>query len=253
MTERAIYLKHRTRFMKTTNFLLFFSMILSMSPFSAIAKPHKAIDPLLISAQVEQFLKNEVMRQLPSDSKARVKIDVRNLDRYIKLSQCDRPLTLKLQGQRVQRQTSVKVICDGSSPWSLYVSSTLYLEMPVVSLRRELPRRHVLRKEDLTTTLQNVYSLRDGYTTEASLIVGQELKRALRTGDVVYSFNLQAPDIIKKGDRVTVVARRNGLSVMSHGIALSDASAGEKVRIENQRSTRIIQAKVVGPGTVEVL
>lgn len=227
-------------------------MILPIVSFSISANPHKAMDPGLIRVQVEQFLKNELRRQLPSDHKARVKIDVRNLDRHIKLSQCDKPLTLKLQGQRIQRHTSVKVLCDGGRPWSLYVSSTISLEMPVVSLRRELPRRHIIREEDLTTTSQNIYSLRDGYTTDIQHIVGQELKRALKTGDVVYGYHLQAPDIIKKGDRVTVIARRNGLSVTSHGIALSDASAGEKVRIENQRSARVIQAKVVGPGTVEV-
>jgi len=239
--------------MKETGFLLFFYMLFSTVPFSVNASDTKTVDTQAIRVKVEQFLKNKMIRQLPEEKLLEVKIHVRNLNSHLRLSPCDNPLTLKLQGQRVQRNTSVKVICNGIKPWSLYVSSTISLEMPVVSLNRELPRRHVITREDLTTTQQNIYTLRDGYTTDPSNIIGQELKRALRTGDVIYSFHLQAPDIIKKGDRVTMIVRRNGLSVISHGIALGNASEGERVRIENQRSTRIVQAKVVGPGTVEVL
>lgn len=207
----------------------------------------------LIKRQVENFLREKIIKHLPKNQHSGVNIHVRNLDQHLRLSKCAKALTLRLQGQTVQPNSSVKVMCEDDKPWSVYIRSKISLEMPVISLRIGLPRRHVVKERDLITTQRDIYSLRDGYTTNPKNIIGQELKRALKAGDVVYSFHLRAPDIIKKGDRVTMVAKRGGLSVISHGIALTNASKGERIRVENQRSARVIQAKVVGPGTVEVL
>lgn len=239
--------------MKITNFLLFFYMIVAMPTYASDLNTANSVDATLIRTNVETFLKSEIDKHIPAAKRALVNIQVRNLDKRLRLSPCDKALTLNLQGKQIRRSTSVKVSCTGNKPWSIYTNSTISLEMPIVSLNQELPRGHVLQAKDLLTIPKDIYSLRDGYSTQPETVIGQELKRALRTGDVVYSYHLQAPDLIKKGDRVTVIARRGGLSVISHGIALSDASRGEKVRVENQRSERIIQAKVVGPGQVEVL
>lgn len=243
--------------MKTTNFLLFFYMLFLSSIYSgnisAAASETNNIDTHSIERQVEKFLRERITQRLPENQHSGVKIQIRNIDQRLRLSKCAKELTLTLQGQKIQRTSSVKVMCDDNTPWSIYVGSTISLELPVVALRSELPRRHIIRESDLMIMQRDIYSLRDGYTTHLDNIVGQELKRALRAGDVVYSFHLQAPDIVKKGDRVTLIAKRGGLSVMSHGIAMASASKGERVRVENQRSARIIQGKVIGPGTVEIL
>jgi len=228
-------------------------MLLLSSLCSSSASANSTADTQLIKQQVENFLREKIIQRLPKNQHSGVRITVRNLDQRLRLSKCAKVLTLKLQGQTVQRNASVKVMCEDVNPWSVYISSKISLEMPVISLRSGLPRRHVVTEEDLITTLRDIYALRDGYTTNPNLIIGQELKRALKAGDVIYSFHLQAPDIIKKGDRVTMIAKRGGLSVISHGIALADASKGERIRVENQRSARVIQAKVVGPGAVEIL
>ncbi len=207
----------------------------------------------VIRERVKTFLYKQLKKQLPANHLNNVQIHVRNLDDRLKLSACDKPLTLHLQGKSIQRNSSVKVSCQSEQAWSIYVSSSIALNVPVVTLRRAVPRHHILQEKDLMTSQLDIYSIRNGYTTSKESILGKQLKRPLKAGDVIYSYHLQAPDIIKKGDQVTVIANRGGLSVVSAGIALNDASKGEKVRIENQRSTRIIQAKVIGPGTVEVL
>ena len=172
---------------------------------------------------------------------------------HLQFPKCDKPLTLSLQGQSIQRNTSVKVSCLGAHPWSLYLTSTISIKKSVIAVRQELPRHHIVRKDDLVEVKQNVYNLRNGYITSPNLVIGKQLKRALRTGDVIYNYQLQAPDIIKKGDRVTVIAKRGSLAVISPGIALNDASEGERLRVENQRSSRIIHTRAIAPGTAEVL
>lgn len=243
--------------MKTTNFLAFFSALIATLYLGLLAShsyaENTAMDTQVLREQVKAFLKKKIKQQLPTYPLNNVNIQVRNIDERVRLNQCDKPLTIRLQGSSIQRNTTVKTSCKGSKPWSLYISSTIALNLPIMTLRHELPRNHIIREEDLIAAPLDIYSLRSGYTTSAKPLIGKQLKRSLKTGDVVYNYHLQAPDIVRKGDQVTIITQRGGLSVMSQGIALNDASKGEKVRIENQRSTRIIQAKVVGPGTVEVL
>ncbi len=235
--------------MKATNFLLFFCSVLLFNNVNA----KEIIDHGELKHQVKQFLQDKLYQQLPKSEYRGVKVHVRSIDQRLRLSKCDKPLTLKLQGQTVKRNNSVKVSCQSNTPWSMYVGSTVALEMPVIVSRHELPRHHIIEKNDLTSIQQDIYSLRGGYSTRFEDIIGQQLKRPLRSGNVIYNYQLQAPDIIKKGDRVTVIAKRGALSVISQGIALGNASEGENVRIENQKSSRIIQARVVAPGTVEVI
>jgi flagella basal body P-ring formation protein FlgA len=235
--------------MKVGNFLIFF--------YALIVAPYAIADKIMDTEQITQqtigFLKGALSRQLPTDELAGVKISIRKIDPRLRLEYCDKTLAFKLQSPEIGRNTSVKVSCNRDRPWSIYVGATIALERPVITVTRELPRKHILTEDDLISLRRDVYSLRGGYSVDANDLIGQELKRALRSGDVVYNYQLQAPDIIKKGDKVTVITRRGSLSVMSDGIAMGDASKGEKVRVENERSSRIIQARVTGPGTVEVL
>ena len=235
--------------MKAGNFLLFFCAFLTA--FSASSTETTSAERLQQLAKA--FLEEKLYEQLPSEDHAGVKIRIRPINKNVKLAKCDKPLTLQLQGQNIQRNASVKVSCSSQRPWSLYVNGKIALEKEVVAIRQGLPRHHILEEDDLTLIKKDSYSLRAGYTTKTSSVVGQQLKRALRSADVVYGHHLQAPDIIKKGDLVTVVAKRGSLAVMSAGIALSNASKGERLKVENQRSSRIVHTKVIGPATVEVL
>lgn len=239
--------------MKTTNFFCFFSLALlvTLSITSRASTPQHSIDT--IHKTVEAFIREKLHSQLKSEQRSGLSISVRPIDKRLRLQKCDRDLTLSLQGQAIRQQANVKVSCRGSVPWSVYVGSKIRLDLPIVVLSKGLPRRHIIEETDLMTVTKDIYSLRNGYVSDPQVLIGQELKRPLKAGDILYRYHLQAPDIIKKGDRVTVVAKRGGLSVISQGIALGNASEGERVRIENERSSRIIQAKAVAAGRVEVL
>ncbi|HAS50615.1 MAG TPA: flagella basal body P-ring formation protein FlgA, partial [Gammaproteobacteria bacterium] len=57
---------------------------------------------------------------------------------------------------------------------------------------------------------------------------------------------------VRQGETVTLIAGQSGMQVTSSGIALSDAGIGERVRVRNETSKRVIQGTVVEQGRVEV-
>ena len=235
--------------MKTANFFAFFCMLLVASA----SRGNDVIPLAEIESQVKRFLTQKISSQLPPGDNTDVKVQVRQLDPRLRLRPCANNLTLFLQSSRIQRATSVKVSCAGPAPWSLFVGSTVALEKPVVTLRESLPRNHVLDEDDLILVRKDIYNLRRGYSADLEQWLGQQLKRPLRAGDVLYGYHLQAPEIIKKGDKVTVIAKIGSLAVISNGIALENASEGDQIRVENQRSAKVIFARVTGPNTVEAM
>ncbi len=236
--------------MKTSNFLLIFCYLIMTNPTYAL----KSINHGALQADIQEFVLTQVKDKLNKQQDISVKVSVRKIDPRLKLKQCDKPLAFELQGQTIKRNNTVKVSCPSDiAPWSIFSMSTITQEMYVVSAATELPRHHIITKEDLMPLKQDIHKLRGGYATKEKLLIGQQLRRPARAGSVIYQNQLQLPKIIKKGDKVTIVTNRGGLSVIHQGIAMGNASKGERIQVKNNRSSRIIQANVISSGRVEVL
>ena len=236
--------------MKTTNFFLIFSYLLLINPAYAF----KTINHSALQADVQQFVLTKVKKQLHNQQDVRVKVSVRKIDPRLKLKRCDKPLAFELQGQTLKRNNTVKISChSASTSWSIFTMSTIAQEMYVISAANELPRHHIIGEEDLEPIRHDIYKLRGGYATHKKRLIGQQLRRPVRAGSVIYQHELQRPTLIKKGDSVTVMTKRGALSVIHQGIALGNASKGQRVQVKNKRSSRILQAYVIARGKVEVL
>ena len=58
--------------------------------------------------------------------------------------------------------------------------------------------------------------------------------------------------MIKRGDRVAITAEKSGIGISMNGIAQSDGSRGQAIRVKNQNSERVINAIVIDSGKVSV-
>jgi flagella basal body P-ring formation protein FlgA len=73
----------------------------------------------------------------------------------------------------------------------------------------------------------------------------------LRPGDILRSGQLSSPVLVKRGDAVMMVARREGIEVSMTGEALDAGGKGAVVRVRNAGSGQVVRMRVAGPGTVE--
>jgi flagella basal body P-ring formation protein FlgA len=236
--------------MNVSTFLLLFFYLLIASPAYAV----KTINHVALQTEVEQFVLKKVMAQISKSQNVSVNVSVRKIDPRLKLKQCDKPLAFELQGQSIKRNNTVKISCASAvSPWAIYTISTITQEMNVISASTELPKHHIISAQDLMTLKQDVNRLRGGYTTKGLDLIGQQVKRPIRAGTVIYRNQLQFPVIIEKGDKVTIVTKRGALSVIHQGIALDDAIKGERVRVKNNGSSRTIQGQAVSAGRIKIL
>jgi flagella basal body P-ring formation protein FlgA len=87
---------------------------------------------------------------------------------------------------------------------------------------------------------------------DAEAIIGLAAKRPLRAGAAVSGRDVSAPQVIKSGDLITVTYEDGGISLVLQGKAMSAASLGDTLAVQNITSKKVIQAVASGPGQAVV-
>lgn len=183
----------------------------------------------------------------------RYDIQVNHLDPRLRMPVCSQQLDASLESpaQPLGRVT-VRVRCDGTSPWTVFVPAQVKLFRDVVVMTRPLKRESVIGEGDVALRERDVSTLGQGFLSELDQAVGMKLLRPTVLDQVLTLQQLEQADVIRKGDHVVITARSGGLSVRMPGEALSKGGLTEQIRVRNLNSQRVVKATVVGPGQVEV-
>lgn len=211
----------------------------------------------LVSAQTQDLaeiltsVETYLQEHYQATQAVKVEITLGKLDSRLQLSQCESPLNMKLNdpGNLGGNQT-VHTRCDGASPWSIYVPAqiALYRQLPVAS--RNLERGDIVTQADVVIEVVNISQMRQGQLEESALVIGQEVKRPIGKGEPFRSAALDSPLVIKRGDPVVIELQAGSLVVTTHGTAMTNGRIGERIRVRNSQSDRIISVEVVEAGKV---
>lgn len=236
---------------KTALYSLFILFnLLSTSLYAESVSSKKAIHshPEII-ATARQFLDENIDGTLYS----RTEIHMGQLDPRLRLTQCELPLTSSLApGSQFSGKTTVHIRCNSSRPWTVYISANVMLYGKVIQTAGPLVKGHILQKEDLILVEEDLSRLKYGYFTESKFLIGKQLKRRLSQKRVIKANYVEAAILIKRGELVSILAKSPGYSVKMSGKALSNGAKGDRIRVKNTSSKRIIEGVVLGIGIVSI-
>ncbi|MEX6503093.1 flagellar basal body P-ring formation chaperone FlgA [Pseudomonas zhanjiangensis] len=200
------------------------------------------------------FLERRVNDYLQrSEIEGRHEIEVNRLDPRLRLPLCDKELTTSLESPAEPiGRTTVRVRCEGASPWTVFVPAQVRLYREVVTAIRPLKREKVLTVDDISLAERDLGLLNQGYLTTLQQALGRKLTRPLQPDQIVAPSFIEQAEVIRRGDQVVISARSASINVRMQGEALSDGALGKQIRVRNLRSQRVIRARVTAPGQVEV-
>ena len=180
-------------------------------------------------------------------------VTVGRLDSRLKLPGCTGALeAFTPPGRKRTGRTTVGVRCNGAKPWSLYVPVTVSVMGEVVVATRDLMRGQMISASDIELAERDLTQLHSGYLSTLDLAVGKRVKRTIRQGRIVKPIQIAAPTLIKKGAEVTIKASSDRIQITTKGKALGSGGIGERIRVRNLRSSKVVEATVVNAGTVQV-
>lgn len=177
------------------------------------------------------------------------------LDSRLRLKRCDTALVPYLPpGTKVGANTTVGVRCKGPKPWKLFVPVRVGVSAPILVATRPLARGAVLTPDDVMAVHRELNTLHSGYIKAGEPVAGLVLKRRLPEGQALRPELLTTPQVIRRGQSLTIVSadRTGSVAIRMAGIALSDGRMGERIRVKNQSSGRTIEGVVRSSERVEI-
>lgn len=208
------------------------------------------IEPVInIQRAARTFLHHEA----GGERGAEVKITVDPIDPRLRLKLCEHDLQASLApGARKTGNTSVKIQCLGPVRWSLFVSARVERFGEVVVATGPLNRGSMVMPTDVKLERRETGTLLGGYFDDLTDAVGMQVRRSLRPGDVVTDSDLKTPLWVERGQLVRLLSGGSGIRVSMSGEALEDGGAGDRIRVRNNSSDRVVEGVIESPGVVRV-
>lgn len=229
--------------------LILYSIL--MIPSIAIMQKVEAgqfIDHQFIRVAVKEFLINKTHELKYPDTQIKVGL----IDSRLKLSTCDKDLELELGNSRLPGNVSVAVRCNSAKPWKIYLQATVKAFQLIYISHRPIAKGTPIKSSDIVLARRNITALNDNYLTDISNIEGHIAKRSIRKNEVIKPFYLLKSKLIKRGEQVSIIAETSGISVRMKGKAMNDASIGDRVKVKNNNSNRIIEGIAIKHGVVKI-
>ncbi|NWF71992.1 MAG: flagellar basal body P-ring formation protein FlgA [Nitrospirae bacterium] len=151
-----------------------------------------------------------------------------------------------------RRNFHVQVNINGK-PWqTIDAIADVSASIDAVVPTRVLPIDTVLEAEDVTVHRVKLTDLDHQFIVDVRDVIGRSVARPLQTNNPIRLGMVKRPYAVRKGDRVSIEARRGGLSIQAVGVTRSSGEVGQTVTVANADSGKELRAKIVGPGAVRV-
>ncbi|HEV8441909.1 MAG TPA: flagellar basal body P-ring formation chaperone FlgA [Steroidobacteraceae bacterium] len=190
---------------------------------------------------VQRAAQRAVRREIDPALKG-VQLDVVPLDPRLRLPACGGELDSRAQPPRgTQTRVLARVTCTRGVTWSLNVPVDVRREITLLVLRRAIARGETIGAADVSAQTRILAGLGSPYVARVEDLAGRPTRRPLPEGTAITADALNAALLIHRGQDVTLMTSAGGLEVRAPGRALADASANQRLRVQNSGSLKIVE------------
>jgi flagellar basal body P-ring formation protein FlgA len=172
------------------------------------------------------------------------------VDARLKMNRCATPLDAKVE-RAITRGTGTVVVSCSAPAWRLFVPVRATNDVDAVVLARNVQPGDVLTAADVSVARRSSAALPYDYLSDAAQAVGLTMRRTQPAGAVITAAALEAPEVVRRGELVTVTSGAGAISVKAEGVALAPARLNARVKVRTS-SGRVIEGTAVGLGQVRV-
>jgi len=217
----------------TKLFLFFLTLLLVKQPSSAATE--------LDSAFIEHFAKAFLVEKFPSTDEERVRISVAKLDPRIVIKPCNIPLTANIPEKNNARNVNVKISCDESISWKVYLSAKVEITKAILIAKSTISKGDKLDENNVELTYIAINRIRGNKLTDTQVVFGAKAKKRIAQGRAISKSSIC---LVCKGDVVTIIASSKSFNIKTQGVALSSGNINDQIRVRNTRSNKVITPRI---------
>jgi len=182
-----------------------------------------------------------------------IQISAKQLDSRLRLPLCKTSLQAYLpHNANTYNITSIGVRCNSNKPWSIYVPIVIKIYREIAISNQSVPRGKILTSADFHMERIEINRISGAYVTNPEEIIGKQLSRSIQAGRPVLSTMVAKPLVTRRGDSVTILAKSRTYEVRVVGKALMDGAIGDRIKVKNLRSKKIVEGIIAASGMILV-
>lgn len=202
-----------------------------------------------LSESLTDYVEQALQETFPDVSTTDFEVHAKFPNETIASLTCNEPMSISARGTIKPGNNTVFAQC-ASPLWQAYVPVTTAVYANIVVAAEPLSRQNRLEASQLSMRRMDIGKLRLGYFTNPRELNGFTLQRTVKAGQVITPYIAKAPALIERGDWVTIVGGRQGLTITMTGQAMKAGKLGEQIPVKNLSSNSTIRAWVVKRGVV---
>ncbi|MEE9333791.1 MAG: flagellar basal body P-ring formation chaperone FlgA [Granulosicoccaceae bacterium] len=206
---------------------------------------------------IEHVVVDYIKQQHPTD--AALNVELQRLDSRLQLAACGEDLKVSWSpGSRDIGRTTVSVSCSMPKPWRIFVRASVEKETLTWVLNAAVRKGEVLSRQ--LVSQQSVMLGQGGHfglplgvpITDIEPWLGQVFAQAMQAGKIVGDQSLQLPNLVTKGDPVSITYKSSHLAIRAKGVALESGALQQKIAVKNSASNKVFDAIVIGRSNVAI-
>lgn len=135
---------------------------------------------------------------------------------------------------------------------TLNIAGAIHSIVKVPVLRQTMRNGSIINDEDLDYISVRTKDLNHDVILKAENLVGMTPRRMAFNGKPLTDNDIQAPQIVERGQTVTMIFNSGMIELTAMGRALESGAKGDTIRVVNANSSRNVQAIISGEQEVHV-
>jgi flagellar basal body P-ring formation protein FlgA len=146
----------------------------------------------------------------------------------------------------------VQILVDGQVIERVIVPATIEVWSDVVLAVKPLGKFQPIEADDILVQKMNLACVPANVIVRADQVLGLRARHNIAANSVLRSDQVESPPVVLHGEVVQMIAESAVLRVAAKGLAKENGAVGDRIRVMNLRSKKIVYAQVVDHQTVRV-
>jgi flagella basal body P-ring formation protein FlgA len=141
---------------------------------------------------------------------------------------------------------------DGQLDRSMAVTVDCRFYREVVVTTRSMRRGNLLESDALMVEERDITRLKHGWFDSLDELLDLQSARPIGVGQTVSHRHVQPVPVVHRGDDISMAVTTGTMSLLATGIALQDGGIGERIRVRNIESGKVVFGEILDAGTIRI-
>jgi len=142
---------------------------------------------------------------------------------------------------------------DGNNRGTAIIRGRTHSISYVPTLNKNIPSGQVITAQDIDLVSVPTRRIDRNIIRDKMKIIGMTPRRSLNTAEPIRSSDLERPQIIDRGQTVSILYRSGKISLTALGKTIKGGGLGDVINVMNTTSHKTLEAVIIGPNQVQVI